>query len=242
MLDAIEKLLILQDRDRKLQQIHEELGTVPIERTKFQTKLNTANTNLENARHKVKQLESDRKKIELDVDAQKQLIEKYSLQQFQTRKNEEYKALTHEIDTCREQIRKLEDGELDLMEQAEHAQRELTQFSKIAAEAKRDVDSLLASLGQREQVLQKQLADLQKNRQELADAVEESIRARYERLFKHKGHNVVVGIDHGVCGGCHMQLSRQVVVSCQAEQEIFFCPNCGRILYYTPEMDVAVAE
>jgi predicted nucleic acid-binding Zn-ribbon protein len=68
------------------------------------------------------------------------------------------------------------------------------------------------------------------------------LRERYQRLFKHKGNNVVVGIDHGVCNGCHMQLSRQIVVSCQAEQEVIYCPNCGRILYYTPEMDVAVAE
>ncbi len=39
-----------------------------------------------------------------------------------------------------------------------------------------------------------------------------------------------------------MLLSRQIVVSCQSEQEVLFCPNCGRILYYTPDMDVAVAE
>ena len=48
--------------------------------------------------------------------------------------------------------------------------------------------------------------------------MDESTRSRYDRLLKHKGSNVVVGIQHGVCGGCHMQLSRSTIVTCQAEQ------------------------
>jgi len=32
------------------------------------------------------------------------------------------------------------------------------------------------------------------------------------------------------------------VVSCRASQEIITCPNCGRILYYTPDMDMAVVD
>jgi uncharacterized protein len=242
MLEPIEKLLILQERDRKIAQIEEELSHVPMERQRLQSKLAAATSNLDAARLKVKQLETERKKLELDVDSKKGLIEKYSLQQFQTRKNEEYRALSHEIDTCRADISKLEDGELELMEQIDTVQKEVAQSSKIAAETKRDIDSLLSGLLQREQALTKELSELRTDREQLAGAVDDSLRQRYQRLFQHKGNNVVVGIDHGVCNGCHMQLSRQIVVSCQAEQEIFSCPNCGRILYYTSDMDVAVAE
>jgi predicted nucleic acid-binding Zn-ribbon protein len=59
---------------------------------------------------------------------------------------------------------------------------------------------------------------------------------------KNKGTNVIVGVQHGVCGGCHMKLPAQIMVSTQAEQEIVTCSNCGRILYYTRDMDLAVAE
>lgn len=242
MLEPIEKLLILQERDRKILQIQDELSHVPAERQRLQAKLATANSNLEATRQKVKHQESERKRLELEVEAKKELIERYSVQQFQTRKNEEYRALTHEIDTCRAEIVTLEDQELELMEQIDAGQKQAAELSKIAAETKRDIDSLVGALDEREQTLQKELAELQTNRDELASAVEDSLRQRYQRLWKHKGSNVVVGIDHGVCNGCHMQLSRQIVVSCQADQEIFFCPNCGRILYYTPEMDTAVAE
>ena len=54
---------------------------------------------------KIKLVETERKKLELEVDSKKQQIERYSLQQFQTKKNEEYRALAHEIETCRAEHR-----------------------------------------------------------------------------------------------------------------------------------------
>jgi hypothetical protein len=90
--------------------------------------------------------------------------------------------------------------------------------------------------------LKKELAELQHGREELAASVEEAARARYERLFKSKGDNVVVGVHNGVCGGCHMKLPAQVLVTCRAQQEIVGCINCGRILYYTRDMALAAAE
>src|SRR5688572_15478319 len=101
MLQVIEKLLILQDRDRKIIKIREQLARIPAERSQLQTKLGALTSALDAAKLKVKQIETDRKKLELDVEAQKQHIEKYSIQQYQTRKNEEYRALTHEIETCK---------------------------------------------------------------------------------------------------------------------------------------------
>ena len=68
------------------------------------------------------------------------------------------------------------------------------------------------------------------------------VRARYERLVKSKGENVVVGVQHGVCGGCHMKLPAQILVACQGHQDVVSCTNCGRILYYTRDMSLAVTE
>jgi predicted nucleic acid-binding Zn-ribbon protein len=61
-------------------------------------------------------------------------------------------------------------------------------------------------------------------------------------LLKSKGENVVVGVHHGVCGGCHMKLPAQILVTCQGHKELVSCINCGRILYYTRDMALAAAE
>src|SRR5204863_1595674 len=103
------------------------------------------------------------------------------------------------------------------------------------------VDVQIKDLTAREDSFRKELSEVESNREELAAAIDESARARYERLLKQRGENVVVGVQHGVCGGCHMKLPTQVLVTCQAEQEIVTCINCGRILYYTRVMELAAA-
>jgi len=242
MLDVIEKLLVLQDRDKRILLTREQLAHIGPEREELQRRAVSTSARLEAARHRVKQIESDRKKLELDVEAKKQQIERYSLQQFQTKKNEEYRALANEIENCKKEIVHIEDQELELMEQAEAAQKEVAAAQQAAADAKKLVDSKIADLDAREKNLRAELATLESNRAELAGAVEESVRSRYERLLKSKGANVVVGVSHHSCGGCHMKLSRGVVVACQADQEIVSCPNCSRILYFTHDMDLAMAE
>jgi predicted nucleic acid-binding Zn-ribbon protein len=242
MFDTIERLLVLQDRDRKIRRVKSELMHIEPERQLLKARLETAQAALENAKTRVKQLESNRKDLELEVEAKKQQISRYANQQLQTRKNEEYRALTHEIDMCKEAIFKIEDQELELMEQGEAAQKEVARATQAVNESRKLHDDLVAQLGQREQSLKKELAELETNRGELAAAVDDSSRGRYDRLMRNKGENVVVGIQRGVCGGCHMKVEPQLLVLCQGEKELVTCSNCGRILYYTPDMDLVAAE
>jgi len=242
MQETIEKLLVLQDRDRKINRVQQELAHIGPERETFRTKATVTQAQLETAKTRVKQIESDRKRLELDVETKKSQIEKYANQQLLTRKNEEYRTLAHEIETCKTDITQIEDREIVLMEQAEQVQKEASRLAREADEIKKTAESQIAQLGQREENLKKELAELQRGRAELAAAVDESVLNRYERLFKSKGENVVVGVHHGVCGGCHMKLPAQILVTCQAQREIMACSNCGRILYYTRDMALTGAE
>ena len=242
MLDSIEKLLVLQDRDRKIHRVQQELAQIAPERENLRGRATATQTQLDAAKNRVKQIESERKQRDLEVEAKKSQIEKYANQQLLTRKNEEYKALAHEIEMAKEAIFKIEDAEIVLMEQAEAAQKDVARATAEANEAKKLADSQIAELGQREENFKQELAALQSGRAELAAAVDESARNRYDRLLKNKGDNAVVGIAHGVCGGCHMKLPAQILVSCQAQKELITCSNCGRILYYTRDMALAAAE
>lgn len=242
MLELIEKLLIVQDRDRKIMRIRAELQNIGPERNAIQVRGASAQAALDSAKLKLKQIETHRKELELEVESKKQQIEKYSLQQFQTKKNEEYRALAKEIDNCKAEIVRLDDQQLELMEQAEAAQKEVASATQVVNELKKQVESMLSELAIREKNLESQLADLETNYTDITAAVEEGVLSRYQRLRKHKGENTVVGIERSVCGGCHMKLPIQIVISCQAQQELVTCPNCGRILYYAPHMDLAIVD
>lgn len=242
MLEIIEKLLILQERDRQIQRVKGELDHIEPERQVLKAKSSGAQNALDGAKLKVKELESRRKDLDLEVEAKKSLIEKYANQQLQTRKNEEYRALASEIETCKSAIFKIEDEEISLMEQGEAAQKEVGRCTQVLNEAKKLMDDQIGQLAAREANLQKELAELSANREQLASAVDDSARGRYERLMKSKGGNVIVGVQHGVCGGCHMKLPTQILVTCQAQQEIVTCINCGRILYYSRDMDLTAVD
>src|SRR6185436_11518326 len=114
MLETIEKLLILQNRDLKIIRLKNELTHIEPERQNLKARAVAAQASLDAAKLRGKQIESERKKLELEVEAKKQLIEKYSLQQFQTKKNDEFRALAHEIEMCKSAIVTLEDQELAL--------------------------------------------------------------------------------------------------------------------------------
>ena len=238
MQDLIEKLLVLQDRDRKILRVSQELAQISPERDGLRLKATATQSLMEASKTRVKQIEAERKRLELEVESKKNQIEKYLNQQLQTRKNEEYKALTHEIDMAKEAIFKIEDQEIGLMEQMEAAQKAVIQATAEAAAAKKLLDDQIVLLNQRETNLKQELTDLTANRAELAGGVDESTLNRYTRIFKNKGENVVVNIEHGVCGGCHMKLPPQSITNCRGHIELVTCPNCGRILYFTSGMDM----
>jgi hypothetical protein len=242
MLEVVKQLLVLQERDRRIHHIRAELESFEAQRRILKTKALECQTRLEATRFKVKHIESERKKLELEADGKKLLIEKYALQQYQTKKNDEYRALSHEIDTCRQAIISLDDQQLDLMEQAEQTLKEEAAFTKEVRAIQEVVRGKMDELDAHETELNRELTSLLAERTALVSTVAEPYRLKYERSLKQRGEKVLVGIDRGVCAGCHMRLTPQTLVSCQTDEEIITCPNCGRMLYYTPEMDLAHPE
>ncbi len=242
MLNDVERLLVLQERDRQLAQLQAELETIPPQRTSSTRRSAAADAALEAARLKTKLTEASRKKLELEVDTRKELIAKYANQQFQTRRNEEYRALAHEIETCKHEISRLEDEQLELMEQADAVSRVVREAALQSDQIRQETERILTDLAAREAALQRQLTELREGRKALAAAVDSSMLARYDRLRRTKGESVVVGVEHGACGGCHVGLPAQVILGCRSARELVQCPNCGRILFYTRDMDMLRAE
>jgi hypothetical protein len=242
MQEIIEKLLILQDRDRKIHRVSQELAHISPERDTLRSRAASTQSQLDTAKTRVKQLESERKQLDLEIETKKTQIEKYANQQLQTRKNEEYRALAHEIETAKADIFKIEDREIVLMEQAEVAQKDVVRATAEAAAARKLVEDQIGLLDQREANLKKDFTELTAGRADLAGAVDESTRNRYERILKSKSDNVIVGIEHSSCGGCHMKLPPQIITTCRAQSEIVTCPNCGRILYFTRDMVLTAGD
>src|SRR5579862_7532464 len=117
MLPEVEQLLILQDRDQKLRTLRTELKMLPLERKELEARLASSSAGLESVKQKSRELEVERKKLEVEAQAKRDAIAKFRTQQFQTRKNEEFQALGNEIKRAGDDIQAIEDRELDVMEE-----------------------------------------------------------------------------------------------------------------------------
>ncbi len=231
MLDVIEKLLTLQDRDQRLRNFQSELSHLPEERKAREKQIAESAAQLERARVRTKEIEIEKKTLEIEAGSKRDAIARYKQQQLQTRKNEEYSALAHEIEAAEKTIVTLEDRELDLMEELEKLTPQLANAEKAHIEERNKLENLLNALETRKSNLETRIAELKNEHQFLAKTLDEDALELYLRLFKTKHGTAVATLEHEVCMGCHMKVPAQTAVQVRAAKQIIHCPQCGRILY-----------
>ena len=227
----LEQLLVLQDRQQKIKQIQTEIKTMPQQRQNLEAQLAASAAALGALKSKAQHLEMDRKTLELDAGTRRESINRLKTQQYETRKNDEFRAMGNEIERYEKEIQRIEDQELELMDQAEKVKVEVAAEEKKAAGARDSIARQMADLEEKAKTLDSRLSQLNAERTELSGKVEEDLLSRFERLFASKGDAAVVALEHEVCTGCHMKVTTQTAHRVKNGKEIVSCEQCGRILY-----------
>ena len=231
MQSELEQLLILQDRDQKIKQIQNELTTVPRQRVQLEAQVAAATARLEALKQRGRQVEVDRKKLELDAGTRTESINRLKTQQYETRKNEEFRAIGNEIERYAREVQQIEDQELELMDQTDKLKIEIAAEDQKVSAARDSVAKQMTDLEQKTCALEARLGELSNERAEIASRVDEDVLNRFERLFKSKGDAAIVALRHEVCTGCHMKITPQTSHRVKGGREIVGCEQCGRILY-----------
>jgi uncharacterized protein len=231
MLPEIEKLLILQDRDQRIRALQTELKNIPLEQADLRNQLTSAASGAEKAKAILRDLEVEKKRLEVEAQGKRDQIARFKTQQMQTRKNEEFQAFGLQIVHFEREISKIEDRELEIMEAMEAAKPTLTKAEQKAAEAKSRVAQHIAELDAKGNAVIDQLKAAEAARAKLTEGIDEDLLDQYNRLFVTKNGNAVVSLEHEVCSGCHMKLTTQTLVQVKGERQVTNCEECGRILY-----------
>ena len=231
MQDEVRALLILQDRDRRLLALARDLAKLPQDEARAKAKLAGDEAAVTKSHQALLDCELRVKKIELDAETRRTTIKRLKLQQFETRKNEEFVALGHEITRYEKDLDEFETRELEAME-------EVDEFRKAhkAAEAARTVtrklvEEDLSTVAQRHARMQAEQSEVTAEREKLLANVPESVLPLYNRLMKTKDGLAIAPMRDGKCEGCHMKLIASTVMKVQSGREIAQCEDCGRILY-----------
>ena len=227
-----EHLLILQDRDTRLQEISTQLARIPRDKEFACERLSQSMVAVEAAKAAQQENEIATKKVELDVGIRTQTISRLRTQQFETRKNEEYQALKHEIDRYTKEVDGFETQELELMEKADLLRKNLHDAEEALARLQAGVNEEIALLDQRSANLKEEVTSVREKRDAESAQLDEDLLSLYNRLLASRGAPVVVELSSaGQCRGCHVKAISSIMVRVQGGKELVQCENCGRILF-----------
>src|SRR5499425_1371665 len=125
MLPDIENLLKLQDTDKEIRRLQDEVAELPKRVAVIEQKLAGTKAQLEKAQTAVKADEASRRKYETNISDLRGKISKYRDQSLDVKTNDQYKALLHEIQFAEQEIRINEDRILEVMMNVEVREKDV---------------------------------------------------------------------------------------------------------------------
>jgi uncharacterized protein len=228
---ALESLLILQDRDSKRLALEAQLKATPREIAAVEAKIAAEKSAIDVARNEMKELEVKKKVIETEIGSAEVKLAKYKTQQMAVRKNDEFQALGHEIETTQSAIGTLEEQELGVMYSIDEAKKKFLAAEALLKQNIAGHETRIRNLKERETNL---AAELKTAQAEVADArrpLDEPSLRLYDRIAA-RGQPVCVPIRGGKCGGCHLKASSDVESQSRKGDKLGTCDQCGRIVYW----------
>ena len=234
---AIESLLILQDRDVKRLALEGQLKGVPRDIAAVDAKIAAEKFAIETAKQALKDLEVKKKALENEIGSAEGQLAKYRTQQSMVKKNDEYQALGHEIETTEKAIGDFEGQELEIMYLIDEAKKTFVAAEAVLKGNISGHEGRIKILRERDVNL---AAELQGAQAELATARgpvgERNLRV-YDRIAARQMPVVVPLVSLDKCGGCHLKVSGDVISAARGKGTdplavLPTCDQCGRIVYW----------
>ncbi|HEY1660415.1 MAG TPA: C4-type zinc ribbon domain-containing protein [Candidatus Sulfotelmatobacter sp.] len=241
MLPEIENLLHLQEADKEIRRLQDEIAELPKRVGAIEQKLAGTKAQLEKAQAAVKADEAARRKYDTAIGDLRGKISKYRDQSLDVKTNDQYKALMHEIQFAEKEITANEDKILELMVNADARDKEV---KAVQAELKAEAAEIEKEKEDARQVTAKdeqQLTEWRGKRDQMRAGVNEDLLRHYERVSKFRGNGIAEVRDHK-CMGCQVMLRPQTYNEIRTGDHTLICESCQRILYFNPANEMKKVE
>jgi uncharacterized protein len=237
MFPELEHLTALQQADREILRLREEIAALPKRVAAIEEKLAGTKATLEGAKAAIKADESARRKYETTIQDLQGKISKYRDQSLAVKTNEQYRALLHEIQFAEQDIRANEDKILELMVNADAREKEVKAAEAELKEEIAEIEKEKAEARERTAADEKQLAEWTAKRDQARAGIDPDLLRHYDRVSKYRGSGLAEVRDHK-CMGCQVMLRPQTYNDVRSGR-LVMCDTCQRILYFDPSKEPA---
>jgi uncharacterized protein len=238
MLADISHAIRLQNLDDRVAELNKEIATLPKYIGETEKKLEAHQRRLDHDRDGLKANQSDRKRLDGDIQSNEQKISKLKTQMMDAKTNDQYRAFQHEIDFCQQEIRRHEDRILELMTESEPLDKAVRTAEAALATEKKHVEEEKTRARERTAVDQKEMDTLLAERKTILAQMTPKIASEYERIRKGRAGVAIAEVVQGRCSKCNMQVRPQFLQELKRGDSVMVCESCKRMLYWNPPKSV----
>jgi hypothetical protein len=237
--EILNSLIELQKVDHAILGVENEKTELKDEIKRLKDKIAAKKSEYTARKSKFEDTRKKRVSIEMDIKSKESDIKNKEGQSGGIKTNEAFKALQHEIDSIKSEIKKLEDNIIIFMEEEDAA----TTLFKSQEKADKEEEALILGkvreLEDQEKTRDSAIAEMMVKRGAVVTGVDKLWYERYERIRKSKGLALAPILENadgsGACGGCKFTVRPQTVIELRKNLAIKMCENCARIWYLEPK-------
>lgn len=227
--------------DAELDELHEELGDLPVEVKKIEKVVRAKQENVDATLAAIAELNQLRGTAHITMQESQDKEQRLAQQQFQVKNNREFDAITKEIDHLKLERANLEERlrtagvtEENLNITLAQQQSELNEAREKMVEKEKALEVLS---GDQNEDLRKFIA----LRLQIIAKLDDALEAEYERIRTF--HNeAAVALRKNSCSGCYSAIPSQRIMEMKYQRDrLYTCESCGRILF-TEDVAVDIEE
>jgi len=156
--------------------------------------------------------------------------------------NVEYQALLREIDHAEREKSDCESKLLAVLQSLEESGVALAKYQSGFDSATLEHETNLHAIAAETAQFEKDLAQLEADRAAIAAELPHEHIHLYEKLAGSRAGLVVVAVQAGCCGGCHVKLRPAILSQLRHGGELMRCDSCSRILYLPERLAPSAAK
>jgi hypothetical protein len=229
------RLVELQGLDDRLRALEAEQRRLPQQLQPYEAACTEARQTLGRLQDDIGHTERQRRGLEQELESLQAQLAKTQGRLHEIKTNKEYSAVLAEMAVGKQRIMAIEDQVLNLMEHIEQSHRTVRMQERHVQEAMQAFTEYSKHVQQSQQTLTEQLMLEQAKRQQIVVDLDEKLYSLYHRLAAQRGSQVVVYVQNGTCGGCHLKVQTQLVSEIRQQNTLITCPHCQRMLLWPSE-------